>query len=307
MSVLAHSAMRPASSTFVLAGGLAFAWAPYVSAQQPVTRPEIAPGTGGVEMALQGVGVDERFDAAVPRDATFRDHDGNTVRLGDIVTGDRPVLLHFVYYSCATVCDLAMNNVASVLTQQPWTVGVDFDVVTISMDSRDMPSDARAARGRLLGRYGRTEAEHGWHFLVGDDEQIRRVAEAVGYRFRWDDLTQQFAHPAVAMVLKENGEVARYLYGLELPADDLRLALIEAAQNRSMTTGERLLMFCFRYDQHESRYVLAAWNVMRAGGALTVFLLGGFLGTYWLMERRRSAAANATTTTSTGTTPVVRS
>jgi protein SCO1/2 len=108
------------------------------------------------------------------------------------------------------------------------------------------------------------------------------------------------------MVLKENGEVARYLYGLELPADDLRLALLEASQNRSMTTGERILMFCFRYDQHESRYVLAAWNVMRAGGALTVFALGAILGTYWLMERRRSAAA-AATTTPTGTTPVVRS
>jgi len=195
-----------------------------------------------------------------------------------------------------------MNNVATVLTQQPWTVGTVFDVVTISMDSRDTPADARAARGRLLGRYGRTEAEHGWHFLVGDDEQIRRVADAVGYRFRWDDLTHQFAHPAVAMVLKDNGEVARYLYGLELAPDDLRLALLEAAQNRSMTTGERVLMFCFRYDQHESRYVLAAWNVMRAGGALTALALGGILGSYWLMERRRSAAATTTTNASTAST-----
>lgn len=280
-------------STAVLAGGLAFAGAwgmPFVAdAQQPVTRPEIAPGTGGREMALQGVGVDERFDSSIPLDATFRDHEGNTVRIGDIVDGRRPVVLHFVYYSCATVCDLAMNNVATALTQQPWTVGTDFDVITVSMDPRDTPTDARNARGRLLGRYGRTEAEQGWHFLVGDEEQIQRLADAVGYRYRWDEPTQQFAHPAVLMILQDSGAVARYLYGLEIPPDDVRLALIEASQNRAMSTTDRVLSFCFQYSQHDGRYVLAAWNLMRAGGVLTIVLLGGFLGTYWLRERRKSA------------------
>lgn len=301
MSHAAHALMASSSTAAcgVLAGGLAFAgawgvpfaWPELAQAQQPVTRPEIAPGTGGQEMALQGVGVDERFDATLPADATFRDHEGNTVRLGDIVDGSRPTVLHFVYYSCATVCDLAMNNVATLLTQQPWTVGTDFDVITISMDPHDTTSDASAARGRLLGRYGRTEAERGWHFLVGDEDQIRRLADAVGYRFRWDEATHQFAHPAVLMVLQDSGAVARYLYGLEVPSDDLRLALLEASQNRSMTTSERVLSFCFQYDQHDGRYVVAAWRVMRAGGALTVLLLGGFLGTSWLRERRRSAKA----------------
>lgn len=299
MMLGAHT-LASSSSTAVLAGGLAFAgaWAsPFattlVEAQQPVTRPAIAPGTGGREMALQGVGVDERFDAALPRDATFQDHDGHTVRLGDLVTGNRPVVLHFVYYSCATVCDLAMNNVAQVLTQQPWTVGVDFDVLTVSMDPHDRPSDAAAARGRLLGRYGRTEAEQGWHFLVGDEANIGALAEAVGYRFRYDAATQQFAHPAVLMILQDSGSVGRYLYGLEVPADDVRLGLLEAAQNHSMTTSERILTFCYRYDQHDGRYVLAAWTIMRTGGALTVLFLGGFLGTYWLRERRRTRAQTA--------------
>ncbi len=296
--MLAAHALVPSSSTGrLLVGGLAFAGAwgmPFAvptrgEAQQPVTRPEIAPGTGGREMALQGVGVDERFDGALPRDATFRDHEGHEVRLGDIVTGARPAVLHFVYYSCATVCDLAMTNVATVLTQQPWTVGTDFDVITVSMDPRDRPADAAAARGRLLGRYGRTEAEQGWHFLVGDATQIQRLADAVGYHFRYDEVTEQYAHPAVLMVLQESGAVARYLYGLEIPADDLRLGLLEAAQNRSMSTSERVLSFCFRYDQHDGRYVLAAWSIMRTGGALTILLLGGFLATHWLRERRRGA------------------
>jgi protein SCO1/2 len=296
MSSLSRIAFSATSSTAVLAGGLAFAGAwtsSTAEAQQPVTRPAIAPGTGGREMALQGIGVDERFDARVPADATFLDHEGHAVRLGDIVDGTRPTVLQFVYYSCATVCDLAMNNVATTLTQQPWTVGTDFDVVTISMDPHDTTADAAAARGRLLGRYGRTEAEHGWYFLTGEEEQIARVADAVGYRYRWDAPTQQFAHPAVLMVLQDNGAVARYLYGLEVPADDLRLGLLEASNNRSMTTTERVLTFCFRYDQHDGRYVLAAWNIMRAGGALTVAVLGGILGTYWLRERRKTRSATS--------------
>ena len=298
MMFAAHT-LVPSSSTAVLAGGLAFAgaWAvPFFAptaafAQQPVTRPEIAPGTGGQEMALQGVGVDERFDSSIPRDATFRDHAGNVVRIGDIVQGNRPVVLQFVYYSCATVCDLAMNAVAEVLREQPWTIGVDYDVITISMDPNDAPSAASAARGRLLGRYGRTEAEQGWHFLVGDADQIQRVADSVGYGFRWDELTHQFAHPAVLMILQDSGAVARYLYGIDVPADDVRLGLLEASQNRSMTTTERVLQFCFTYSQHDGRYVLAAWNVMRAGGVLTMLVLGGFLVTYWVRERRRAAAA----------------
>ncbi len=316
MTSLAHaersSLGRIAPLRAVLASGvaLALAWAgPGVGtarAQQPVTRPVIAPGTGGQEMALQGVGVDERFGVPIPRDITLRDHEGNPVRIGDIVDGTRPVVLHFVYYSCATVCDLAMNEVAGVLTQQPWTVGTDFDVITVSMDPRDTPADARDARGRLLGRYARTEAEHGWHFLVGDEGEIHRLAEAVGYRYRWDEATQQFAHPGVVTVLQESGAVARYLYGIEIPADDLRLALLEASRNRSMTTTERVLMFCFRYDQHDSRYVLAAWNVMRAGGALTVLALGSFLGTYWLRERRRTRRGPSTSSSSPTATHATR-
>ncbi len=298
LGALASFSRASSSSTVVLAGGLAFAGAwgavSFASAQQPVTRPEIAPGTGGREMALQGVGVDERFDVAVPRDATFRDHTGRVVQLGEIVDGTRPVILQFVYYSCATVCDLAMSNLATTLVQQPWTVGTDFDVITVSMDPHDSMSDMAAARGRLLGRYGRTEAEHGWHFLLGDEAQIARLADAVGYRFHWDEPSQQFAHPAVLMVLQDSGAVGRYLYGLEVPADDVRLGLLEAAQNHSMTTTERVLSFCFRYDQHDGRYVLAAWNIMRGGGALTVLLLGGFLLTYWLRERRKNARASET-------------
>lgn len=252
-------------------------------------------------MALRGVGVDERFDSAIPRDARFRDHEDRAVTLGDFLDGDRPVILQFVYHSCATVCDMSMNNLAAVLTQQPWTVGVEYDVITLSMDPHDTPEVAAAARGRLLGRYGRDEAAQGWHFLVGTEDEILRVADAVGYHFRWDAPTQQYAHPAVLMILQSSGRVARYLYGIEFVANDVRLALIEGQDDRFITTAEQVLSFCFRYDAHDSRYVLAAWNLMRAGGVLTMFVLGGGLAVLWRRELKKSRAAVAASANTTKT------
>jgi protein SCO1 len=274
----------------LLAPLLALALLPSGAAAQPsVLDPEIPAGTGGEEMLLAGVGVDETFDRSVPADATFLDHEGRAVRLGDVVDGSRPVLLHFVYYGCAIICENAINALAQTLAEQPWTVGMEYDVVTISMDPHDGPAEAASARGRVLGRYGRSEAERGWHFLTGTQAEIARVADAVGYHFRWDEPTQQFAHPAVVTLIAPSGRPARYLYGLELSSNDVRIGLLEAAEGATvMSPVEQALLFCFRWDRHESRYVLWAGNVMRAGGVLTVLLLGGFLFVYWRRERRAS-------------------
>lgn len=277
-----------------------------VSAQAGI-RPVIPPGTGGEEMLLRGVGVSEHLDAAVPADATFLDHEGRAVRLGDIVDGSRPVLLNFVYYDCAIICENALNGIAETLGDQPWTVGIEYDVVTISMDPRDRPDVAALARGRVLARYPRAEAEHGWHFLTGTEAEIQRVTRAVGYDYRWDDATQQFAHPAVVILLQRSGRVARYLYGLELASNDVRLGLIEAAGDRTLASAgsnvvdgivDRALMFCFRWSQTENRYVVYAENLMRAGGALTALTIGTALFLYWRRERRRDRAAAAAATLS---------
>lgn len=264
----------------LVVGGSSAAWA------QVGIRPEIAPGTGGAEQALRGVGVDEQYETPLPMDAEFLDHEGHRVTLGSLWHADRPAILQFVYYSCATTCDVALNATASVLTQQPRTVGVDLDVYTISMDPRDTPRVASDARGRILGRYGRAEAAEGWHFLVGDEAQIARVAQAVGYRFRWDEASQQFAHPAVVMILRAGAtpRVGRYLFGIEQGVNDVRLGLAEAADGRTLGPVESALLYCFRYDAHEGRYVVVAWRIMRVGGGITALLLLSVLLAFWRRE-----------------------
>ncbi|MDQ3034752.1 MAG: SCO family protein [Myxococcota bacterium] len=262
-------------------------------------RPDIAPGT--VPDEIPGVGVDEQFETPVPADAALFDSEGRRVRLGDFLDGERPVVLMLVYHQCASFCDMVLRSVADGLAHQPWTVGTEYDVVTVSIDPRDTPDVLREARTRILGRYvsasghDRAAAERGWHFLGGTEQEIARIADAVGYRFHWDERTQQFAHPGAIMVLQPSGRVSRYLYGLEFSFNDLRIALMEASEGRHLATSEQIirasLLYCFRWDHSDGRYVLAAWRIMRLGGVLTVALLGGALFTFWRRERKRGASA----------------
>jgi protein SCO1/2 len=266
-----------------------------VLAQSAPVRPEIPVGT--VPDEIPGVGVRERFDTSVPMDAELYDHEGRRVRLGDFFHERRPVVLLLVYHQCASFCDMLLRSVGESLAQQPWTIGVEYEVVTLSVDPRDTAQVLRDARARTLGRYGREEAQQGWHFVRGTESQIRRITDSVGYDFQWDERTQQFAHPGVTLILQPEGRVSRYLYGLEVPFNDVRLALYEASEGGHLPTPERIirasLLYCFRWDHADGRYVIAAWRIMRVGGVLTVILLGGFLFSFWRRERRRMPSTSS--------------
>ncbi len=244
---------------------------------------------------LLSVKVDERLDAPIPGDATFHDPEGKSVRLGDLIDGKRPTLLTFAYFNCPVLCSVILNSAVTSMSKIPWTIGREFDVITISIDPHETPERAQKKREALLAQYGRKEARAGWHFLLGDEAQIARVTDAVGYRFHYDDETQQFAHPGTLILLQPNGHVSRYLYGLEYPPTDIRLGLLEASQGKMVGAVEQVLLFCYRYDAREGKYVIVATRVMQVGSGGIALVLGGFLAMFWYRERkkmtRHSAAA----------------
>ena len=235
---------------------------------------------------LRSVKVDEQLDAPIPLDATFRDQDGKSVRLGSLIDGKRPTLLTFAYFNCPVLCSLILNSAVSSMSKIPWTIGKEFDVITISIDPHETLERTKSKRESLLGQYGRAEAEHGWHFLVGDEKQIARVTDAVGYRFHYDEESQQFAHPGTLVFLQPNGHVSRYLYGLEYPPTNVRIALLEAAQGKLISTVEQVMLFCYRYDAHEGKYVIVATRVMQVGAGGIGLVLFGFLAMLWYRERK---------------------
>ncbi len=161
-------------------------------------------------------------------------------------------------------------------------------MVTISIDPRETFSDAQRKRAVYLGSFDRPAP--GWHFLADRDGNALRLAKQVGDKYRFDERQQQYAHPAVVMILTPEGRLARYLYGIHYSPRDLRFALAEASAGRATMALEKILLFCYHYDPQAGRYVWFALNVMRGGGALTVGILFFFLWRLFRAERGRAKA-----------------
>jgi protein SCO1/2 len=223
--------------------------------------------------ALPDAGIDQRLGERVPLDLVFRDEDGNPVRLGQYF-GRRPVVLSLVYYECPMLCTLVLNGLVSALRGLAFDVGRELDVVTVSIAPNETPALAKAKKQVYLESYRRPGAAEGWHFLTGDSAAIEKLAGAVGFRYQRDPESGALAHGAGIMVLTPDGTIARYFFGVEYSARDLRLGLVEAAERRIGSPIDQLLLLCFRYDPSMGRYSAAVMGVVRAGGVLTVFGLG---------------------------------
>jgi protein SCO1/2 len=241
----------------------------------------------GTPPELENVGVDEHLDGQLPLDAQFRDHTGKPVKLGDFFDQKRPVVFVFAYHTCPVVCSLILEDTMKTLKDVPWTLGKEYEMVVISIHPRESLEKTAAKRAGLLASYGRPEAEQGLHLLVGDQANIDRATKAVGYNYRYDAELDQFAHPSVVMIAKPNGQIARYLYGLEFPPNDVRLGLFEAAEGRSITTVEQIILYCYHYDPKGGKYVLVASRVMQVGGGMTALVLASVLSMFWIRERRK--------------------
>jgi protein SCO1/2 len=198
-----------------------------------------------------------------------------------------PIILTLNYSDCPMLCSMQLNGVVQAMKQVDWTAGKEFRVVTVSLDPTETPDRARKTKARYLTQYGRPEATGGWHFLTGSEANIRAVADAIGFRYGYNEKREEWVHPAAISIMTPDAVIARYLYGIEYHPKTLRLSLVEASEGKIGTTVDRLILYCFHYDETEGRYAPVAFNIMRVGGALAVVLLGGFLGALWLNERRR--------------------
>ncbi|HYO80176.1 MAG TPA: SCO family protein [Bryobacteraceae bacterium] len=240
---------------------------------------------------LEGVGVDEKIGSTVNLDLEFTAENGYQQPLRSFFKSGKPVVLNLVYYRCPMLCNLVLNAQTKVMKQVAWTAGAEYDVVTISIDPQEGFNLAQAKKKWYIEQYGREQASSGWHFLTDYQGNAKRLADQVGFRFRWDFKTEQWAHAAVIMMLTPEGRISRYLYGLDYKPRDMRLALTEASEGRLGTVGDRLLLFCFHYDPVSRSYVPFAKNLMKLGGVVTVLVMGMILSFLWRRERRRTVPA----------------
>ena len=236
---------------------------------------------------LRDVGIDQRLNEQLPLDLTFRDETGRTVRLGEYF-GRKPVILSLVYYDCPMLCTLVLNGLLRSLRALSLDAGDQFNVVTVSFDPRETAALAAAKKATYVKRYARARASQGWHFLTGEEASIQQLTRAAGFRYVYDSQSGQFAHATGIMVLTPAGRLARYFFGIEYSARDLRLALVEASAHKIGSPIDQLLLFCYQYDPTTGQYSLAIMNILRIAGMATLVALGSFVFVMLRRDRRKT-------------------
>jgi protein SCO1/2 len=253
------------------------------------SRPYSAPAPSGLPKALNDVGIDQKLHEQLPLDLEFRNESGEVVKLGSYF-GNKPVVLSLVFYECPMLCNQVLNGMVGAFRVMSFSPGKEFEVITVSFDSRETPTLAAAKKNTYvayLPEEKRAGAAGGWHFLTGDETNIERLTDAIGFRYRFDEATNQFAHASAIYVATPQAKLARYFYGIEYAPRDLRLGLIEASENRIGSPVDQLLLYCFHYDPATGKYGAVVLNMIRLGGVATVVAMLTLL----LLLRRRGPAA----------------
>jgi protein SCO1 len=256
-----------------------------------VSLPARSQTTNTVPLPLQGVGIEEQVGKSVDLSLEFTNEKGYQEPLKDFFKPGRPVLLNLVYYNCPMLCNLLLNGQVDVLRKIPWTPGDQYEIVTVTINPSETFDLAQRKKQTYLAGLEKPEAAAHWHFLTDYAGNSKKLADQLGFHYKWDPRQQQYAHTAAIMFLSPSGMISRYLYGIRFKPLDVRLAATEASQGKGQLSVDRILLFCYHYDPKAGSYTAFASNVMTAGGGLVVLLMA-FAG--WRLfrgEKKRRFAA----------------
>jgi len=286
--------VRRAAAIAAAGGLLALASLPGRANAQFWSRP--APGGTPTDVppaVLENVRIEEKLGNPIPLDVDLVGGDGKPFRLGSLFDGQKPVVLALVYYDCPMLCGLILSGAAKAMRENGLVLGKDFRAVTISFDPDEKPAQGAERRRGYLQSLGVPDAGGEWPFLVGAAEATRRISDAAGFYYELDPATGEWAHMAAIFVLTPDGRVSRYLYGIEFPPKDFRLAVVEAAGGKVGTSFDRFLLTCYRYDPATRKYEPYAWGFVRAGAVVVLLGLVGLIGGLVLRERRAKGRQTA--------------
>jgi len=246
---------------------------------------------------FDGVGITEALGESLPQDLEFFNDSGELVRLGSLISADRPVILNFAYHNCPMLCSIMLESFAKTLADMDMKAGQDFDVITVSFSADETPDLAARQKAKYLERLTYDSADVGWHFLTGSQENIAALTAATGFGYKWVESAGEFAHPAALIFVSPEGVVTRYLHGMSFKPLDVRRAIVEASSGEVGTTLDRIIMYCFRYDATANSYVIHAQRLMKLAGFVTLLLVVFGLGIFWRRERRKQQRGAGVPTT----------
>ena len=298
MSVLFHR-IRTACLAATLSGsavavgmGAAVAVAPSVAMAEAPGSAENTNSRMNAPAANE-IDVDERLGEYLDLDLEFTDHNGKTVHLRDYFDGEQPVLLTMNYYRCPVLCNVQLNGLTEGFREMQWAPGDGYRVVTVSIDPREDVELANKKRASHMAAMERGE-DADWSFLTGDAANIRFLSAELGIHYAYDKEQDQYAHPPTVVFVTPDGKIARYLYGLIYNPQDLKFAVMEAAEGRVGSTMDKIILSCFHYDPSLGTYAPFAMGIMRLGGGLVLLTVGIALFFFWRRERRPLGARSGT-------------
>ena len=242
---------------------------------------------------LEGVGITDHTGRQLDLSIPFIADNGKNVVLGEYFNGTQPVLMTMVYYNCPSLCNFHLNGLLDVFKKMRLVAGKDFKVVAVSMNHRETPALAQAKKESYLKEYGRSGTAEGWHFLTGTEENVKKLADQLGFGFKWVESQQEYAHASAAFVATPSGQLSRYLYGIEFPPKTLRLSLLEASGGKIGSVVDQLILYCFRFDPNKNKYTVYALSIMRVAGLVTVLILAIILVPVYFREKYNNSAENS--------------
>jgi len=216
------------------------------------------------------MGIEEKLGQIISLDTVFNDESGNRISLRQLI--NKPTILAPVYYSCPDVCSFLLYNLARALNQLSSEPGKEYQVLAVSFDETEKPPLALEKKRLYLKMIEKPFPEEAWRFLTGEEENIRKLTEAIGFRFKREGKT--FQHPILMVILSPGGKITRYMYGTDVLPFDLKMALLEASEGRIGPTVSKVLRFCFSYDPKGRKYV---FNTLKVTGIVTLAFALSFI------------------------------
>lgn len=229
------------------------------------------------------IGIVEKLGQSIPMDLKFLNESDDTISIGSLI--NKPLILSFVYFDCPGLCSPLLDGIADVISKTELNLGKDYDIITISFNTKDTPEKARQKKLNFVSKI--KENQRGsWTYLTGELENIQKITESVGFRYKPTGV--DFAHPSTIIILSPQGKITRYLYGITFLPFELKMAIGEALKGEAQPSSSKLYDFCFAYDPQSKTYTLQFTRLLGS----FVLILGLFFVLYLFVSSKRKTTKN---------------
>ncbi|TWU04958.1 hypothetical protein Pla52n_30030 [Stieleria varia] len=252
----------------------------------------------GLPPEAQGVTVDQNLGKTIRLDLPITDSNGRAIKTGYVFDGKLPTIVTLNYSNCPMLCSIQLNKLTSALGKLDLKLGTDFRILTLSIDPTETTQRIAETKARYLDDLNnQPEAESGWVFCTAKQPIITQIADTLGFRYKYDRVNKQYNHPAMLAFVSPTGVITRYSLDIDFPADQIKLALVEAGEGTVGSPVDQFILWCYSYDPQSNSYTPAAWKIMRICGAGFLVIMLICLVPYWVGRKRTAADETETVPT----------